>query len=211
MAGNETYADFLKYSEEINININDLTKATALLNNSISTSLFSPEPEVKNYITKIDDTQRNISTTFQRILAIGAMAFQNINSSFSSISNQINSFSDSMDLQTQETHELILTLEDRLKEQEETIHKLNQTIFNLTELIKPPKLTRDHVENAKYLIENVKNNVGKSIKSASITIPNVQAILMEYDRLKSFSDNESLNNDEPEMKPTKRRINTNKK
>ena len=116
-----------------------------------------------------------------------------------------------MDLQTQETHELILTLEDRLKEQEETIHKLNQTIFNLTELIKPPKLTRDHVENAKYLIENVKNNVGKSIKGASITIPNVQAILMEYDRLKSFSDNESLNNDEPEVKPTKRRINMNKK
>ena len=63
------------------------------------------------------------------------------------------------------------------------VESLNKNITLLYDLIKPPQLNRDYIEAAKYIIDNVKNNQGKTINSGNITIANVAAILEAYDRM----------------------------
>ena len=94
--------------------------------------------------------------------------------------NQINQQFEDLKTSTNETNDYTCSNIDALSGHFE---KLNKSILSLCELIKPPELNRNYIETAKYLIEHTINNQGRCIKSGSITIPNVAAILEAYDRL----------------------------
>ena len=98
----------------------------------------------------------------------------------SDVLNQINQQFEDLKTATNETNDYTCSNIDALSGHFE---KLNKNILSLCELIRPPELNRNYIETAKYLIEHTINNQGRCIKSGSITIPNVAAILEAYDRL----------------------------
>ena len=187
---NANYSEYLEYSDKINELSNDMTKYIVLANDRITNSLLGDTSGINTYIESIQKVHKEQDQFIHRMVSLGLNAFDGINKSISSINQLIEQNNSENASNHDYTQQLISSLQQQIEEQNNTISSLQQTISHLLELIKPPKITRDHVENAKYLIENVKNNQGKTIKGASITIQNVQAILEHYDRLKQFNASE---------------------
>ena len=59
---------------------------------------------------------------------------------------------------------------------------LDHSINDIKSFNEPHGISQNHLENAKWLIENVKNSEGKSIKGLKITTQNVASILEAYER-----------------------------
>ena len=176
--------EFTTLSDEIIDNLNIVNKSLVLVSNNSN-------------INRAEQSMNQIFKQFNRLVSIGNNAIINIDKNISNVSNNIEAVKEDVSNKIEKiiennnenydyTQQLIEEQNSQIRHLEETIDNLNKTIESLTELIKPPHITLDHTENARYLIENTKNSSGKSIKGLAITVQNVSAILERYDKLKAI-------------------------
>ena len=147
----------------------------------MNTKLQELNDQVFNSIAdRVSDDDPNIQSLMDQINS----QFDELKKSPSITSEQLNQQFEELITKTDETNDYTCSNLDALSSH---VEALNRNITTLYDLIKPPELNRDYIESAKYIIENVKNNQGKSIKSGSITVSNVAAILEAYDRMVKHS------------------------
>lgn len=192
----DEYNGFMSLSDQIYDSLNNMGNSIVLANKEVEDNLFlsigtNDGCALPTYISRINADKQNITKLLNRLVSAGAQAINNINKNISDIKdqvhNEINDFIDNNNENYDYTQQLIEAQSNQIKQLEETITKLNQTITNLTEIIKPPHITVDHVEAARYLIDNTKNSAGKSVKGLDITVKNLSAILERYDKLKAIN------------------------
>ena len=199
------YEEFLKSANQMQKDINTAMCGFVLIKERLDDNLLEPDQKSKNYIQSVSSAISGIQASTQIITRLGIQAYNQIQNNFEKVNNNIENINDNIedvkksvkntidslqgqnDDQFQYTQQLIEELTTTIREQHEQLQQQSQIISKLYECMKPPRITKDHVENAKILIDTVKNNQGKPIKSASITIQNVQSILEAYDRLKGLS------------------------
>ena len=185
---------------KVNANINVLNSKLDVIQDEISQQSDEQHRKVLDQLSELTNKINDLNTQAFNNLADNVsndqpdmqMLFDHINSQFEELKTRSSVTSSSADIsQLNQQFEELKTKADETNDYtcsnldalSSHVENLNKNITILYDLIKPPDLTRDYIEAAKYLIDNVKNNQGKSIKSGSITIPNVAAILEAYDRL----------------------------
>ena len=185
--------DFLELSREVINKVERVGKDLETVENVIDkNALLLLDNADKKLIENLNNSREsinNIATLMYKLFTIGQYAFNNINKDIKKVKNEIKEdIGEEISQLIDNNNENYDYLQEMIVSQNKQIKKLNETVENLFNMLKPPQITSDHFQAAKYLIENVKNSSDKSIKGSSITIQNVAAILEEYDRLKKYEE-----------------------
>ena len=196
MATSDCYNEFMNYSDTITEIQNDSTRQLALANHCLSsTLLLDSSTELSAYINNLETNQQKLQKLYPKLMSMGVAAFNNVNSSINTINSKLEEMVEDNDTNFELTNQTINTLQETINALQETIKELSLTnskqateISRLRKAVLPPTITNDDKLNAKFLIDNVKNQQGKSIKGASITIDNVASILAFYDRLEEYKE-----------------------
>ena len=200
---NDSYSEYLQYSDRVNALSDDMTRYIALANDRVENSLFDNNSQVGKYVKSIEKAHYEQRQFINKMFALGVNAFCDIKKSVTSIDDTIKANNEENVMNHDYTQQQIRELEDKLDERDAKYERY----FNL---LRPPKITREHIDDAKYILENCKTSKGTSIKGATISAQNLQVILAYYDRLKELDQSDSDNEPEPipEPKPTNNKSTT---
>ena len=221
MASNEAYEEFKTYSEQMTDLQNKMTQEIALAKHALSRELLIDENcELHGTVMTIDDFQSRILQVFNKLTQAAARAYISMNETIGTINDCVSDINNHVDDLTEENAQEHMTTQNKLSVIESMLNELKQMntkqaneIKQLKKTISPPVVTSNNELDAKYLIENVKNKSGKSIKGASITVDNVAAILAYYDKYKSedvLIDLEPMQEPAQKVKPKITKIRTKK-